>query len=190
MNLRERKKLETWRTIRSVALGLFDEQGYEATVIEQIAAAANVSRATFFNYFASKEAVVFDQDPEDRHTWQTLMHGRPADEPLWDALTVILTEFIESLRDRMALQRHLKAESPALARSGQNFGEQFFTALRQWVVSRAPHTDEPAATLQLNLALAAATTAYDTWPDDESFDGFMRRLALCLRQARPAVATR
>lgn len=52
MNLRERKKLATWRAIRTAALRLFDEQGYEATTVEQIAEAANVSRATFFNYFA------------------------------------------------------------------------------------------------------------------------------------------
>ncbi|MER5527314.1 helix-turn-helix domain-containing protein [Streptomyces sp. NPDC002677] len=188
MNLRERKKLATWHAIRSAALRLFDEQGYEATTIEQIAAAANVSRATFFNYFAGKEAVVFDQDPEERQAWQALMSGRPSDEQLWDSLSAILTGFLESLRDRMPLQRRLKAQSPVLAQSGQNFGERFFTELRVWVTSRTAHGDELAATLQFNLALAAADTAYQTWPDDESFDGFLERLERCLHQARPAVA--
>ena len=188
MNLRERKKLATWRAIRTAALRLFDEQGYEATTVEQIAAAANVSRATFFNYFAGKEAVVFDQDPEERGNWRALMDDRPADEPLWDSLTAILTGFVESLRDRMALQRRLKAQSPVLAQSGQNFGERFFTELRQWVASRTADSDALTATLQLNLALAAADTAYQTWPDDEPFDGFLRRLDRCLREARPGTA--
>jgi AcrR family transcriptional regulator len=185
MNLRERKKLATWRAIRSAALRLFDEGGYEATTVEQIAAAANISRATFFNYFASKEAVVFDQDPEERSDWRALMSGRPADEPLWDSLTAILTGFCESLRERMPLQRALKAQSPTLAQSGQSFGEQFFSDLRDWVAGRNSEYDELTVTLQLNLAVAATFTAYQTWPVDESFDDFQRRLERCLREAGP-----
>ncbi|MFF4756652.1 TetR/AcrR family transcriptional regulator [Streptomyces sp. NPDC002514] len=186
MNLRERKKLATWRAIRSAALRLFDEEGYEATTVEQIAAAANISRATFFNYFASKEAVVFDQDPEERSDWQALMKGRPADEPLWDSLTAILTGFCESLRERMPLQRALKAQSPTLAQSGQSFGEQFFTDLRDWAAGRNSEFDELTVTLRLNLAVAATFTAYQTWPADESFDDFQRRLERCLSEAGPA----
>ncbi|MFJ3823460.1 TetR/AcrR family transcriptional regulator [Streptomyces nodosus] len=185
MNLRERKKLATWRAIRSAALRLFDEQGYEATTVEQIAAAANVSRATFFNYFAGKDAAVLDQDPEERLNWQALMDDRPADEPLWDSLTAILTGFCESLRDRMPLQRRLKAQSPAFAQSAQRFSEQFFNDLRHWVESRVTGSDDLTPVLQLNLALAATVTAYQTWPAEESFDGYLRRLHLCLRQAGP-----
>ncbi|MFD4943479.1 TetR/AcrR family transcriptional regulator [Streptomyces sp. NPDC058239] len=189
MNLRERKKLATWRAIRSTALRLFGEQGYEATTVEQIAAAANVSRATFFNYFASKEAVVFDQDPEERGNWQALMNDRPTDEPLWDSLTAIMTGFSESLRDRMPLQRRLKAQSPALAQSAQSFGEQFFSDLRNWVASRTTKPDELTATLQLNLAVAATGTAYQTWPADQPFDEYLQRLERCLRQAGAGTAT-
>lgn len=189
MNLRERKKLATWRAIRSAALQLFDEESYEATTVEQIAAAANVSRATFFNYFASKEAVVFDQDPEERRDWQALMNGRPAGEPLWDSLTAILTGFCESLRERMPLQRELKAQSPTLAQSGQSFGERFFTDLRDWVAGRNSESDELTVTLRLNLAVAATLTAYQTWPADESFDDFLQRLERCLREAGPAGPT-
>ena len=58
--LRERKKLQTWRTIRAAAFRLIEERGYEAVSVEEIAAAANVSRSTMFNYFTSKEAVVLD----------------------------------------------------------------------------------------------------------------------------------
>ncbi|MFJ9211412.1 TetR/AcrR family transcriptional regulator [Streptomyces sp. NPDC102264] len=185
MNLRERKKLATWRAIQTAALRLFDEQGYEATTVEQIAEAANVSRATFFNYFAGKDAAVLDQDPEERLNWQALMAERPADEPLWDSLTAILTGFCESLRDRMPLQRRLKAQSPAFAQSAQRFGEQFFKDLRRWVESRITSADELTPILQLNLAVSATITAYETWPAEESFNRFLRRLERCLRQAGP-----
>ena len=184
--LRERKKLAAWRAIRAAALQLFDERGYEATTIEDIAAAADVSRATFFNYFASKEAVVFDQDPGERDNWRALMSARPPDEALWDSLTAIMVGFNETLRDRMPLQRRLKAQSPALAQSTQTFGEQFRTDLQNWVTTRTPAGDDLTGTLQLNLALAATGTAYQTWAADESFDQYRRRLERCLREARPA----
>ncbi|MFF1683062.1 TetR/AcrR family transcriptional regulator [Streptomyces sp. NPDC058256] len=188
LNLRERKKLATWHAIRSAALRLFDEAGFETTTVEQIAAAANVSRATFFNYFATKEAVVFDQGPEERRHWQALMNNRPADEPLWDSLAAVLTGFCESLRERMPLQRRLKAQSPALEQSGQSFGEQFFTDLRNWVADRTTGSDELTVTLSLNLAVAATLTAYQTWPEDESFDDFLQRLERCL-QTCPRTST-
>src|ERR1700742_2995501 len=62
--LRERKKARTRATIRQEALRLFREQGYQATTVEQIAAAAEISPSTFFRYLPTKEAVVLQDDRE------------------------------------------------------------------------------------------------------------------------------
>lgn len=56
--LRERKKAKTRWTIQEHALRLFVQQGYEATTVEQVAEAAEVSPSTFFRYFPTKEDVV------------------------------------------------------------------------------------------------------------------------------------
>jgi AcrR family transcriptional regulator len=60
--LRERKKAKTRAAIQTHALRLFAEQGYEATTIEQIAEAAEISPSTFFRYFPTKEDVVVEDD--------------------------------------------------------------------------------------------------------------------------------
>jgi AcrR family transcriptional regulator len=56
---RQRKKDQTRLQMLSAALELFEQQGYGNTSVEQIAARAETSPATFFRYFASKDEVLF-----------------------------------------------------------------------------------------------------------------------------------
>ncbi len=62
--LRERKKARTREAIQAHALRLFTAQGYEATTVDQIAEAAEISQSTFFRYFPTKEDVLL-YDPFD-----------------------------------------------------------------------------------------------------------------------------
>lgn len=55
---RELNKRLTQEAIFEAAMALFKAQGYEATTIEEIAAASGVSKGTFFNYFPSKDAIL------------------------------------------------------------------------------------------------------------------------------------
>src|SRR5207245_11555285 len=77
LGLRERKKLKTRKAIQENAFRLFAEQGYEATTVEQIAEAAEVSPSTFFRYFPSKEEVVL-QDDFDPLIYEVLL-AQPAE---------------------------------------------------------------------------------------------------------------
>jgi AcrR family transcriptional regulator len=122
--LRERKKQKTRWAIQEQALRLFAEQGYEATTVDQIAAAAEISPSTFFRYFPSKEDLVI----QDRYD-EMLMAGlrlAPAElGPLAairlvtrDAFSAISTKEEESIRERSMLTFAV----PALrARSMDNY---------------------------------------------------------------------
>jgi AcrR family transcriptional regulator len=62
VGLRERKKVKTRAAIQQHAMRLFRQRGYQATTVEQIAEAAEISPSTFFRYFPTKEDVVIQDD--------------------------------------------------------------------------------------------------------------------------------
>jgi AcrR family transcriptional regulator len=114
--LRERKKQRTRDSIQRVAMRLFLEQGYEATTIEQIADAVEISPSTFFNYFPSKEELVFADDFEPLIA--RLFLDRPRDEPmsvaLRNAMTAVLPGVVDRDRDLMLARGRLALQTPAL----------------------------------------------------------------------------
>ncbi|GAA5195771.1 hypothetical protein GCM10023346_26650 [Arthrobacter gyeryongensis] len=132
--------------------------------------------------------MVFDRDPDERKVWWALMAARPAEEPLWTALSTVLSAFAEQHGSLMPLQRRLKADSPTLAQSTRDLGEQFLEDLRDWVLTR--EGDEVSAALQLNMALAANRTAYQFWGPDEPYERYLQLLAECLHRAGAGFTTK
>jgi len=113
--LRERKKQKTREAIQREAVRLFQENGYEQTTIEQIAAAVEISPSTFFNYFPSKEDVVL-YDAYDPMI-VTLMEARPSDEPLSQAIRAVMVTIgtaLEKDRDVVYARSKLVVEVPEL----------------------------------------------------------------------------
>jgi AcrR family transcriptional regulator len=89
-SLRERKKLATRRALRRVALDLIAERGFSQVTVEDIAAAADVSPRTFFNYFPSKEAALFGGDPDRVAALRDRLRREAPGQPALDALRVAL----------------------------------------------------------------------------------------------------
>ncbi|MER6666121.1 helix-turn-helix domain-containing protein [Amycolatopsis japonica] len=83
---RERKKAATRQKIAETALRLFLERGYDAVGIREVAAEADVAVTTLFSHFASKEALVFEQDANFEQGLTRAVTERPAGDPLIPAL--------------------------------------------------------------------------------------------------------
>jgi AcrR family transcriptional regulator len=143
--LRERKKARTRASIREHALGLFREQGYTATTVEQIAEAAEVSPATFYRYFPTKEDVVL-QDDIDVITFEALEAQPPGLSPIAAmraATAEALTRFTAEDRARFRETSALTLQVPEI---------------------RARALDEFARTLDLATVALAKRTGRE--PDD------------------------
>jgi AcrR family transcriptional regulator len=84
--LRERHKLRTRLALRDTALDLFLQRGFEATTVEDVAAAVDVSPRTFFRYFPTKGDVVVLPYVDLFDHWESLVRTAPAGQALIDVL--------------------------------------------------------------------------------------------------------
>ncbi|MEU4808876.1 helix-turn-helix domain-containing protein [Nocardia fluminea] len=81
--LRDRKRERTRRAILVAAVELFEARGYEETTVADIAAEAEVGTRTFFNYFASKEELLFPEpDERVRAAVAAIATRRPGERPV------------------------------------------------------------------------------------------------------------
>jgi AcrR family transcriptional regulator len=84
--LRERKKQATREALSWAALRLAVERGVENVLVEDIAAAANVSPRTFNNYFSSKYEAIVWRELNRAMQIGDLLRARPPEEPFWDGI--------------------------------------------------------------------------------------------------------
>src|SRR5690242_20665784 len=102
MGLRERKKEQTRDDLAAAAVRLFIDRGYDATPVEDIAAAVEVSPRTFFRYYPSKEDVVLELLRCGAVDLHDALAARPRDECLADSLRAATRMWALSTTDREA----------------------------------------------------------------------------------------
>lgn len=162
MDWRERKKAQTRQRLQEQALRLFVERGYEATTVEQIAAAAGVSHMTFFRYFPTKEDAVLSDSYDPMLV--AAIRNRPRTEDPVTRIRAAVREGLAAIytadRDALLVRVRLSLRTPALrARLGDN---QFAT--RDLLAGALADGDPTFATRVLASAcLAALTTALEEW---------------------------
>jgi AcrR family transcriptional regulator len=170
---RARKKAATKHAIQEQALRLFVEKGYDATTVEEIAAAAGVSHMTFFRYFPRKEEVVeYDEyDP----MLEELVVARPAEEPpltaLHRALRVGLEQILATDREELLIRTRLILLNPVL-RSRNLLAQEATRDLMARALARRAGLSGPdlTATVQASAALGAIGPAAMAWAEGDGAD--------------------
>ncbi|MGN9759552.1 TetR/AcrR family transcriptional regulator [Streptomyces sp. SD31] len=116
LGLRERKKIKTRMAIRTATYALIEEQGYDATTVEQIAERAEVSPSTVFRYFPTKEDIVLT-DEYDPILLDEL-RKRPAEETWMESLRYVMrlaiSTGLEQEPEATRLRSYLMAQVPAV----------------------------------------------------------------------------
>lgn len=104
--LRELKKAQTRQAIVEASERLFAERGFEATTIEDIAAAAQVTKKTVFNHFPTKEDLALDRSDDYLHELLTAIGNRPEGTTVLDAFRVLSRRQADQLP---TLRQHLRS---------------------------------------------------------------------------------
>ncbi|EPG66115.1 TetR/AcrR family transcriptional regulator [Leptospira wolffii] len=86
MGLREQKKAKTRKLISDIARDLFIEKGFETVTVAEIAEKAEVAVTTLFNYFPTKESLIFDLEDEIDNDILEAIRERKKDQSILDAL--------------------------------------------------------------------------------------------------------
>lgn len=166
LGLRDRKKLAAMRRIQEVALDLFDERGFAAVTIEQIADAADVSPSSVYRYFGTKEQVVLWDEVDVRlfDAVEAELASRPPVEAMRRAVADVLTRFFDQDDDlakrktRYALEE--PALRPALLEQTDEFTQRIATALAR---AAGQPTDDLEPQVIAATLVAAMLTAARHW---------------------------
>ncbi|HWM34773.1 MAG TPA: helix-turn-helix domain-containing protein [Pseudolysinimonas sp.] len=154
------KRTRTRETLFTAALELFDERGYEATTVAEIARRAGVTEMTFFRHFPSKDAVLVD-DPYDPLIADAIVAADPALPALAavtagvrDAWASVPPPAAAAVRERLRIVAGSPALRGALARNSRATEQAIAEALRcRGVASRPAVVVAAAAVAALNGAL-------------------------------------
>jgi AcrR family transcriptional regulator len=183
--IRERTRRLAQTELTSVAQDLFLEQGYEATTVEQIAAAAGMSKRTFFRYFPSKDDLVIGKYDLFGDRMADALDARPADEPVWESMRRVFDITLDYVRDDQ--QRARNDAMDRIVQSTPQLTARYLEKLQRVQVlligrvagrlGQPPSDPRPAAIVGAAFAcLQAARASWLGSDQSEPFEGYLDRV--------------
>lgn len=173
--LRERKKRRTREALIDAALELFRCKGFEATTVDEIADAVEVSSRTFFRYFGSKEELVASMQAQIFTNMYEEFDRRPPDEPVVTALRhaarTVLRRYEQSAGEsaQFACVTQLLQDSPTVLASCLELCSTQNDLLARRVADRmgVDPVADPRPRLVAAVGATALQVAVRAWREDE-----------------------
>jgi TetR/AcrR family transcriptional regulator, regulator of mycofactocin system len=178
---------------------MFSAQGYDEVTIEALAAAAGISRRTFFRYFSSKaDALMADFDADVERLRSVLADSDPG-LPLMDAIRRAVVEVNDYHADDLAQLRQrllLQHSNPALLANGILHYEEWQAVVAEFAAGRlSQESGDLLPQVIARSVFGAAYAGFMSWLADECgdlsprLDGALRAMAEAF-QAKPAAVSR
>jgi AcrR family transcriptional regulator len=167
--LRERKRRQTRERIVEAALRLFLADGFDATTLDAIANAAEISRRTFFHYFDSKDAIVEALESGTEDAFRAALAATKPDVAPLDAVHASLVKMISRYAsdEAIALDRLMRSTEALRARKQANYTRQeeaLFVALAEkWPDPKR----RPGLRLVAMMGIGTMRIAAQQWSDEK-----------------------
>ncbi|MHB2028569.1 MAG: TetR family transcriptional regulator [Acidimicrobiales bacterium] len=165
-----RRIAQTRRELTAAAARLFIERGYEATTVEDIAAAAGISPRTFFRYLTAKEEVIDDVLEESIALFAAALDARPPGEPLLDSLCAAGHDSLNRAVDQGAVELFaVVRRTPALRARWLTRCNTYTDLIANSLRGRLDETENPVvADLGAGALIGMMTTVVDHFADTSS----------------------
>jgi AcrR family transcriptional regulator len=172
-SLRDRKKRRTRAALERATVRLAAESGYDHVTVEEIAAEADVSVRTFFNYFASKDEALIGADPEAGPRMAERILAFPDAVTPFDAyrrsVLAEITDELNNARDLWLLRKEVLMQRPDLLVRAFATSAESERLLARAVARRA---GLPESDLYPRLIVSAGSAAFrcamTRWAEDDS----------------------
>lgn len=161
------QRLKMRRELAAAAMELFATKGYEATTVDEIAAAAGVARRTFFRHFRSKEEAIFPDHDDTLVRAEAVLNAAPAHEHPLDTVCRGIKEVMRmyAASPAVSVERYrLTREVPTLREreiASVARYERLFTRYLLGHFDERDHTDGNDDPLLAEVAASAVVTAHN-----------------------------
>jgi TetR/AcrR family transcriptional regulator, regulator of mycofactocin system len=166
--------LTTIEEIEQAALEIFAERGYDDPTVEEIAAAAGISRRTFFRYFATKADIPWGNFEALLRKMDAWYASAPDDTPIFDVIAEGTLRFNRLHAEGPVAHRArmtLILRTPALVANAALRHSDWSAVIARYAGRRLGEPPEALAPqLVAHIALGASSAAYSEWLRDDNSD--------------------